>query len=76
MSGRPSVRRSVGPSGRQTVMVIELKITKTRNFEAPVVTVCSSVCGVGEGVNGGFTALPNRPQRHCDPVSLVLFPII
>ena len=27
--------------------------------------------GVGWGVDGGWMPLPTRPQRYCDPVSLV-----
>ena len=26
---------------------------------------------MGEGVDGGHTPLPTRPQRYCDPASLV-----
>ena len=44
---------------------------KTRIFEAPVVTVFVSKCGVGEGVDGGWMPLPTHPQQYCDPVSLV-----
>ena len=50
-------------------MMIELKIVKTRIFEAPVVTVFVSKCGVGEGVDRGWMPLPPRPQRYCDPVT-------
>ena len=31
---------------------------------------------VGWGVDGGWMPLPTRPQRYCDPVSLVLFHIV
>ena len=34
--------------------------------------VCASVCGVGEGMNGGCTPLPTCPQWYCDPTSLVI----
>ena len=30
-----------------------------------------SVCGVGEGVDGGWMPLPTRPQLYCDPAPLV-----
>ena len=30
------------------------------------------MCGVGDGVNGGWMPLPTRPQWYCDPASLVL----
>ena len=30
---------------------------------------------LGVGVDGGWMALPTRPQRYCDPASLVLLQI-
>ena len=33
--------------------------------------MCLSVCGVDEGVDGGYMPLLIRPQRYCDPASLV-----
>ena len=37
--------------------------------------MCTSymfVLGRGLGVNGGWPPLPTRPQRYCDPASLVV----
>ena len=69
LSVHPLVCRSVCRS----IMVIKLKIVKRRIFEAPDVTVCASVCGVGEGVNGDCTPMPTRPQQSCDPVSPLIY---
>ena len=33
--------------------------------------MCVSVFGVAEGVDGVCMPLPTRPQRYCDPASLV-----
>ena len=67
------VRRSVRPS----VMIV-LRSAKTRISDAAVAIVCVSECvwgwGVDEGmetVDGGYTLLPTRQQRFCDPASLV-----
>ena len=57
----PSVHWSV----RWSVMVIELKIAKTRIFEAPVVTVCANVGRVSEGVDGGCMPLPTILLFQC-----------
>ena len=55
----PSVRWSVGPSVRPSG-VIEL-----------ILFAYVRVLGVGFGVDGGRMPLPTRPQRYCDPASLV-----
>ena len=54
--------------------MMELRIAKTRIFDAAlvIVFVFECVCVMGEGVDGGNTPLPTRPQRYCDPASLVL----
>ena len=59
----PSVGRSVGPS----VCGHESKSAKTSILDA----FC--VCEWGSrGVDEGWMPLPTRPQRYCDPASLVL----
>ena len=63
----PSVRWSVGPSVRGD-----------RAFETQrlCLSVFVSKCGVGEGVDEGWMPLPTRPQRYCDPASLVISVIL
>ena len=56
-------------------MVIELRSPKRRIFDVAVVIVCVCMCGVAKGVDRGCTPLPTRPQRFCDPASLVRFMI-
>ena len=49
--------------------MIELKSAKMRISDVAVVILC--VCGEGgEGVDGGYTPLPNSPQWNCNPASL------
>jgi len=64
----PLVRRSVGPSIRLSVM-IELKSGKTNVLD----TFCTCLCvrGGDWGLAEGWTPLPTRPQRYCEPASLV-----
>ena len=59
---RPSVRPSVGPSVREH----ESKSAKTSILDA----FCACEWGTW-GVDGGLMPLPTRPQRYCDPASLV-----
>ena len=59
----PSVRPSIGPSISTSWKVGKWAFLKT-------FCVCLGVCGIW-GVDGGWTPLPTRPQRYCDPVSLV-----
>ena len=53
----------------------ELKSVKTRIYDAAVMIVgmCVSEHGMGEGRDGDCMPLPTRPQRFCDPASLVSF---
>ena len=67
----PSVRRSVGPSVRQSVgpsVMLESKSGKTSVLD---VFLGMCIAGGAWGVDGGWTPLPTRPQRYCDPTSLV-----
>ena len=73
---RPSVRWPIRPSVRWSIM-LELKTRKTRIYDAAVVIECVCVCvnvwEGGWGMAGGWLSLPTRPQRYCDPASLVFF---
>ena len=66
----PSVRLSVGPS-----VSLKLKMRKKRTNDTTVVIECVCVGGSvwegGWGEAGGWLPLPPRPQRYCDPASLV-----
>ena len=66
----PSVRWSVRWS-----VTLELKMQETRIYNAAVVIECvwvfDSVWEGGWGEAGVWLPLPNRPQRYCDPASLV-----
>ena len=53
-------------------VTLELKMQKTRIYDAAVGIICECVRGV-RGVAGGWMPLPTRPQRYYDPVSLVHF---
>ena len=72
---RPSVGRSVGRS-----VTLQLKTQETRIYNAAVVIECVwvyiSVWEGGWGEAGGWLPLPTRPQRYCDPASLVTFDLI
>ena len=59
-SVRPSVRRSVGPWPR----VEKWENKRFRSF------LCMCLCWKGGWV-GRWLPLPTRPQRYCDPASLV-----
>ena len=62
------------------------KVVNAGFFELLVIVFCLSVClsvyvcvcvclcvwDGGWGVDGGWMPLPTRPQRYCDPASLVL----
>ena len=65
---------SVGPSVCHTrVITLELK-TQTLTYDASGCCswYCLCVCiGGGWGEAGGLVPLPTRPQRYCDPASLV-----
>ena len=78
-SVRPSVRRSVGPSVRRLVRHARVENAKNARFTmlqlSLNVCVYVSVWGGGWGEAGGWLPLPTRPQRYCDPVSLVAYNI-
>ena len=59
---RGFVRPSVGPSVRQFVSEHKSKSGKTSILEA---------LGGALVEDGGWLPLPTRPQRYCDPTSLV-----
>ena len=63
---RPSVRRSVRPSVRNA----RVEKWKNERFRCFFGYVCW--WGGAWGVDGGWMPLPTRPQRYCDPASLVL----
>ena len=81
LSVGPWVRRSVGPSVRRSVghapvVTLESKTRKNAAVGIVYVWVCwrEAGTGVGEwgwGEAGGWMPLPTRPQRYCDPASLV-----
>ena len=60
----PSVRPYIGPLVRKH---------ESKSGKTSVLDVFISRCvGVGAwGVDGGWMPLPTRPQRYCDPASLV-----
>ena len=60
----PSVRPSVCLS-----VMIEMKSGKSSILDTFCVCLC--VGGGDYGLDGDWTPLPTRPQRHCDPASLV-----
>ena len=63
----PSVSPSVGPSVREH----ESKSAKTSVLDA----FCACEWGTW-GVDGGWMPLPTRPQRYCDPASLVFLSFV
>ena len=76
MRTRNSIRGFVRPLVRPSVrwsVVIELKSGKISVLEAFCVCVCVLERGIGGalGVDERLLPLPTRPQRYCDPASLV-----
>ena len=72
----PSVHQSVSPlvqwSVGPLVLQHESKSGKTSGLESFCVCVCvGKGLGGALGVDGGWIPLPTRPQRYCDPASLV-----
>ena len=73
--------RSVGPSvGPLVRWCVRPSVTTSRKvgkraFSKLFVFVSELERGLGGalGVDGGWLPLPTRPQRYCDPASLVLF---
>ena len=71
-----SISGVVGPPVCQSISllvcwsrVIKLKSGITSVLDA--ICVCLCVWDGGWGVDGGWMPLPTRPQRYCDPASLV-----
>ena len=79
---RDSTPRFVGPSVRPLVRP-SVRHARVENAKNAYLGCCSWYClcvsvleggwGCGWGEAGGWMPLPTRPQRYCDPASLVFF---